>query len=74
MGKSTLDDYKELQERAKIQSGSAGSEKEQEKSMSEGYCARELRHFLNAVDQQDKWSGLLPLTTTTADDLQTHLS
>ena len=67
----TYDDYKELQERAKMQSGAAGFEKEQEKSMAEGYCDREIRYFLNA-----KWSSLPPLTTTTtsADDLQTHLS
>ena len=61
VGRSTLDDYKELQERAKMQSGAAGSEKE--KSMGEGYCAREFRRFLQTVDPGDKWSGLAAKVT-----------
>ena len=41
VGKSTLDNYAELQEKAKMQGGAAGSQKQQEeKSMGEGYCAR----------------------------------
>jgi hypothetical protein len=64
VGKSTLDNYAELQEKAKMQSGAAGSQKQQEeKSMGEGYCAREFRRFLNAEDPEDKWSGLAAKVT-----------
>jgi hypothetical protein len=31
--------------------------------MGEGYCAREFRRFLNAVDPEDKWSGLAAKVT-----------
>ena len=54
VGKSSLDDYKQLQERAQLGS---------EKSMGEGYCAREFRRFLKNEDPKDYWSGLAPKVT-----------
>jgi hypothetical protein len=63
VGKSTLDDYKELQERARLEAGAAGLQAGEEQSMGEGYCAREFRRFLQAVDPKEQWSGLAAKVT-----------
>ena len=63
VNKSTLDDFQELQERAKqlhsssdVGKGSGGEQSVQ--SMDEGYCVREFRRFLKKEDPDDLWSGL----------------
>ena len=71
VGRSSLDDYKQLQERARLENGGggeaagagAGSGLESERSMGEGYCAREFRHFLKKVDPLDQWGGLAAKVT-----------
>jgi len=73
MGKSSLDDFELLQERAKRdnedgkeEDGDVNSnEVEEEESilMQEGYCAREFRCFLKEFDPQEKWCGLTSKVT-----------
>mmetsp|Transcript_19703 Transcript_19703/g.27020 ORF Transcript_19703/g.27020 Transcript_19703/m.27020 type:complete len:802 (-) Transcript_19703:124-2529(-) len=67
VGKSSLDDFEELQKRAKRdyggeetkeRAGGDGSKTFEEQDISEGYCAREFRHFLKEVDPKDEWCGL----------------
>mmetsp|Transcript_19695 Transcript_19695/g.26998 ORF Transcript_19695/g.26998 Transcript_19695/m.26998 type:complete len:507 (-) Transcript_19695:1150-2670(-) len=67
VGNSSLDDFEELQKRAKRdyggeetkeRAGGDGSKTFEEQDISEGYCAREFRHFLKEVDPKDEWCGL----------------
>mmetsp|Transcript_19700 Transcript_19700/g.27016 ORF Transcript_19700/g.27016 Transcript_19700/m.27016 type:complete len:278 (-) Transcript_19700:336-1169(-) len=67
VGKSSMDDFKELQKRAKrdhggeekqAKEGAGGGGADEEQDMREGYCAREFRHFLKEVDPKDEWCGL----------------
>ena len=70
VNKSTLDDFKTLQERARLsheQGGEArgatalgkASSVEPERNMGEeGYCIREFRRFLKTIDAKDEWCGL----------------
>ena len=67
---STLDDFKTLQERARLgreHDGEArgpsiavkASSAEPERNMGEGgYCIREFRRFLKTIDEKDEWCGL----------------
>jgi hypothetical protein len=63
VGRSSLDDYKQLQERARMENGGEAAGSGSERSMGEGYCAREFRHFLKKVDPLDQWGGLAAKVT-----------
>ena len=70
VNKSTLDDFKTLQEQVRLgheqEAGAGGATAlgnatsvEPERNMGEeGYCIREFRRFLKTIDAKDEWCGL----------------
>ena len=68
VSQDSLNDYKELQERAGSNYPNKNEIDDNKVSMGDlGFCAREFRRFLKDEDPDDEWSGLSPYVTETGE-------